>query len=221
MAINTFLSCPEDCDTDVLLPAISQDQDCTTWIPKDSQVGDLFIFPRLATLPDNWTEAGDWQFLLNNLDITNTTGKWLVGMGGVDPVEIELTELPKKKARVSGRKYVLTFEIPNLGQLMYDFLRHFQCNWTDFVFFFRTVGGRLFGKDGGISPSFCDVDFPLEEPRDGTETAIVTIIFYADGAADRADGTDLIDVLDTMGPWIDPDGEPWVTPDGDWWIVPG
>jgi hypothetical protein len=218
MAINTFLSCPDDCDDDLLLPGIPQDQDCTNWYPKDSQVGDLFLFPSTAPKPSDWTDPNTWSGTINNVDTSNAAGKWIVGEGGVDAVQITLLSLPKKKERVTGRTFVLSFEIDHLSGSMYAFLRAFQCGWTNFTFFYRTVGGRLFGADGGIIPISVDVDFPLDEDREEFETAVVGITFEADATPDRVDGSGLDDVLATLNPWITPDGDEWVTPDGDAWV---
>lgn len=218
MAINTFLSCPDNCDDAFLLPGIPQDQDCTNWLPKDSQVGDLFIFPTTAAKPSDWTDPATWGGTLNNSDETNTFGKWIVGEGGVEAIQLTVLDLPKKKERVTGRTYLLSFEVEHLTEAMYEFLRVFQCGWTNFTIFYRTVGGRLFGADGGIIPIAVDVDFPLEDGRDDFETAVVGITFEADGTPDRVDASDLDDILSQINPWITPDGDEWVTPDGDAWV---
>lgn len=215
-ARNLFLTCPEDCDEDFLLPGLTTDQDCFDWVPKDSQVSDLFLFPNTAALPTDWTDLTTWAGLISNSDTNNQAGKWVVGEGGLEVARVTLLELPKKKEKVTEKEYLLFLEIDNLNPPMYAFLRKFQCGWTDFVFFFLTLGGRLFGKEGGIKPSAVDVDFPLEEDRDGYETAVIAITFISDGSPDRTD----VDpgVLEEEYPWITPGGDSWITPGGDEWV---
>lgn len=218
MAINTFLSCPDNCDDDLLLPGIPQDQDCTNWLPKDSQVGDLFIFPKTAPKPSDWTDPATWAGTLNNLDTSNAAGKWLVGEGGVEAIQLTILDLPRKKERVTGRTYLLSFEVDHLNPNMYEFLRAFQCGWTAFTIFYRTIGGRLFGAAGGIIPIAVDVDFPLDDGREEYETAVLGITFEADASPDRVDAEDLDEVLEQLHPWVTPGGDEWTTPGGDPWV---
>lgn len=218
MAINVFLDCPDNCDDDLLLPGIEQEQDCTNWLPHDSQVSDLFIFPVGSPLPSDWTDPLTWAGLINNLDETNGAGKWVVGEGGIQTTEIIVLDQPKKREKVTGRTLLLSFEVQNLTPNMYTFLRALQCGWTNFTFYYRTVGGRLFGSaNGGISPAQVDVDLPLEDNRDEFETAVIGIQFETDATPDRTD-SNLDDVLMQEHPWITPGGDPWVTPDDDSWI---
>lgn len=190
MALINFLTCPSDCDTDVLLPAISQDQDCTTYVPKDSQVCDLFIVPSGAPDPFDWTDptAPEDAATIDNTEALNAAPKRLVGEGGVAVPEKQIIEYPKKKSRISDRDYTLTMRFRNLTDTMYAFLRQFQCGWTNFTFYYGTVGGRLFGKEeAGIPVLRVDVDFPLGEGRDDKEEAVLTITWNADGDPDRWD----------------------------------
>lgn len=188
MALINFLTCPEDCDTDILLPAISQDQDCSTWVPKDSQVCDLFIVPSGAPDPFDWTTPATPAdgATINNAEALNAAPKRLVGEGGIAVPEKRIIDYPKKKSRIADRDYTLQMRFRNLTDEMYAFLRKFQCGWTNFTFYYGTVGGRLFGKQAaGIPVQRVDVDFPLGEGRDDKEEAIVTIIWNADGDPDR------------------------------------
>jgi hypothetical protein len=188
MALINFLTCPEDCDTDVLLPAISQDQDCSTWVPKDSQVCDLFIVPTGAPDPFSWTVPATPAdaTTIDNTEALNAAPKRLVGEGGIAVPEKRIIEYPKKKSRIADRDYTLQMRFRNLTDEMYAFLRQFQCGWTNFTFYYATVGGRLFGKqNAGIPVQRVDVDFPLGEGRDDKEEAILTIVWNADGDPDR------------------------------------
>jgi len=69
--INSYLNCPTNCDTSVLLPAISQEQDCTSYPQKDSQVCDLVIQPDGADAPFAWTVPTAPTLVVGGIDNTN------------------------------------------------------------------------------------------------------------------------------------------------------
>ena len=55
------------------------------------------------------------------------------------------------------------------------------------LFDFTTVGGKLFGKDGGISPVKFALDFLLEEGEENCEKWSITISWKSLTAPDRFD----------------------------------
>jgi hypothetical protein len=88
--INSYLNCPTNCDTSVLLPAISQEQDCTSYPQKDSQVCDLVIQPDGADEPFSWTVPAAPTVValaIDNTEALNAKSKRIVGTGGVDAPE--------------------------------------------------------------------------------------------------------------------------------------
>jgi hypothetical protein len=185
---NDFISCPADCDTEFVFPAIPVDQSCSTYEQPFSQVCDLVIQPTGAAAPFDFTTPATPTVVsseIDNTDATNAKSKHLVGEGGVAVPEKDIGEYPKRQTRITNRVYTLVLNIKNLSDSMYEFLRGLQCGPTNFTFYYGTVGGRLFGPDGGIEPSSIDVDLPLGEGRDDKEIGTITITWDADGDPDR------------------------------------
>lgn len=188
--MNTFLTCPADCDTALTLGAIDVNQDCTSYQQKYSQVCDLIITPDSANAPLDWTGAPTVAAVageVDNSDVTGAKSKWLVVEGGVPVPEKVTDEYPKRKSKTSFRVYTLTATVKNLSDEMYAFLRQLQCGDTSFVIWYANVGGHVFGGANGIDIASIDVDFPLSDGRDDKESAIITITWDADGDPDRGD----------------------------------
>lgn len=184
---NTFLSCSSDCDAELLFPAIPAEQDCTNYSVELSQVSDLYIIP---------TGAGDifasWSTTptavanaIDNTEALNAKAKWLVGIGGIGAPEKATTEYPKLKSKTTSRVYTLEMTILQMTGGMYEFLRKMQCGTTSFKFYYADIAGFVFGKAGGITPSFVDVDFPKGAGNADTNRAVLTLKFEADGDPDR------------------------------------
>lgn len=219
------IDCP-NCDDEFFLPAIEADQDCDFDIV-ESQICDLILYPTGSILPD-WMDRQSFCDSIDNNSEDNTKGRWLVGEGGVAVPEKDILQLPKGVEIINKRTYSLTFTIKNVSDLMYDFLRHLQCGDTDFVFFFKTIGGRLLGSNVGIIPRSIDVDFPLGEGREDTESAIITITWRSKTDPDRisefSDGTKVSQfdfsqcnegIDDFIPLWSTEDNEVWSTEDNE------
>lgn len=182
--MNTFLACPADCDTALTLGAIDTNQDCTSYAQKYAQISDLIIKPDAANAPLNWTGAPTVAAVAGEIDNTNTDGtksKWLVGEGGIVAPDKVVDEYPKRKTKVNFRTYTLTFNVKNLGDDQYDFLRQLQCGSTDFKIWYANVGGHIFGGANGIDILSIDCDFIYSEDRNAKEIATVTITWESDG----------------------------------------
>lgn len=186
--MNTFLTCPADCDTALVLGAIDVNQDCTSYQQKYSQVCDLIIMPDGATAPLDWTSAPTVAAVSGAVDNADTVGgksKHLVGEGGIAAPEKIADEYPKRKTKVNFRVYTLPFVVKNLSDDQYEFLRQLQCGNTDFKIWYANVGGHIFGGANGIDITSIDADFPLSEGRDDKESATVTVTWEADGDPER------------------------------------
>ena len=88
---------------------------------------------------------------------------------------------------VINRTHTLTLELYTFGDATYDYLRKLQCNKVKPLFDFTTVVGKLFGKDGGISPVKFALDFLLEEGEENCEKWSITISWKSLTAPDRLD----------------------------------
>lgn len=202
--MNSFLSCPTDCSTPLLLPAIEQVQNCTNYKQAFSQISDLIIVPDGAPDPLDLTGAPDAALVaasIDNMNVDNTKSRHIVGEGGVAAPEKITDEYPKRQSRTVFRTYTLTFNIKNLTDAQYEFLRALQCGWTGFSFYYANVGGHLFGDAGGILPASVDVDFPLAEGRDDKEIATLTITWDADGDPPRYNKPADMDSLSGISPF--------------------
>ena len=188
-AINvSLITCPDDCTDVNLLPAIPEDQVCTSYEQTLSQVSDLFIIPYVAAdiFSDFGTDdAANVTDTIYNADTTNAYAKWLVGIGGVAEPEATIDEYPKLQRKISERLYTLTFRVLNLVQAQYDFLRMLQCGDTSITFYYRDLGGYTYGVRGGLMPESVDVDFPMGEGNDDKSVGIITLKWYAAGDPDR------------------------------------
>lgn len=186
MSLNNFLSCPNDCGTVILLPAIPSNQGCTAYTLEFSQVCGVLILPTGAALPSDWEDPDDWEDAIDNTNTNNTKGKYLVGEGQVPPPELDEVEYPKRLIRVVNRRYRLEIDVDDVSSATYDFIKDFQCGFTDFVFWIETVSGYLFGGSAGISPSFTDAQFPLNGGRDDKMFGKLIIEWDADGDPPRS-----------------------------------
>lgn len=179
--------CPADCDDVLTFPAIPEEQDCTSYDLLLSQVSDLYIKPNGATNP-----LGSWSTTptavsgaIDNTDTTNAKCKWLVGEGSIgEPTEV-IGEYPKRKKKVTERVYQLVFNVKNLVDAQYNFLRAMQCGATDFTFWYGDLADKIFGLSGGIAPEFVTVRFPKGGGKDDKSQATLILEWTADGDPER------------------------------------
>jgi hypothetical protein len=192
--INSFTTCPADCATDNLLPAILAIQDCASYEQVKSQVHTLYIMPQVggvasadpftnfATTPTATAGA------VVNTNTDNTKAKFLVGDGGVgEPTEVVL-DYPMNQEKVIERDYPLTFNIRNLSAAQYDLLKKIQCGNTDFTFYYASGMSTtqwVYGKQGGIVPKKVTVTFPKGAGKDDRDFAVIKINWLATGDPDR------------------------------------
>lgn len=162
----------EECETcEFCFPPIQNEQDCTTYPQRDSQVCEVVMVPLTAPDPFTWTTGAPVYVNdgIDNTEILMAKAKRLVGEGGVDVPQKSVSTLPRNRQSVERRLYTLTLRIYNTGGNMFALIRHFQCHWKLFRFYFLTVGGRMFGPAGGIKPLFTDATMPLEGGRGSKE----------------------------------------------------
>lgn len=183
--MNSFLDCPTDCD--LTLGPVEVYQDCIAYKQRLSQLCGLIILPDEADLPADWTDAQQWALVLDNSITGNEKGRYLAGEGEVDEPEADETNYPKREIRITKRLYTLDFTVKNLSDIQYEFLRQLQCGWKGFRFWYETLGGRLLGGAGGITPFFVDAVIPYDGGRSDKERGEIMIQFESDGDPDRAD----------------------------------
>jgi hypothetical protein len=188
---NRFLLCPADCDEGLQLGPLDDVQDCTDYPLYESQICDLIIMPNTATTnPFTWADASPYECVVDLEQIVNSSidglfSKKFSGIGGVPDPELIRANYPKKKSKVTGRTYTLTFDVLNVTDDQYFTLRQLQCGWTGFHFWFVTLGGFIFGGEFGIEPKDVDATFPHDAADGAYDKCTVKIIWEADGDPDR------------------------------------
>jgi hypothetical protein len=192
--INSFTTCPADCDDDNLLPAIPAIQDCPSYAQDRSQVHTLYLMPQVAGVssPDPFTNFATTPTVtalaLDNTGTTNVKAKFLVGEGGIAEPTETILEYPMLQEKVTERQYQLVFTVKNLVQAQYDFLLQMQCGNTDITFYYASgmdANQWVYGKQGGIVPKKVTVSFPKGAGKDDRDSAIIKIDWWASGDPDR------------------------------------
>jgi len=182
-----------DCD-DVLCPdgtlgALSpQTENCND--VNLSEVNSIILkHPTLGDNITNWgpaLAAGD--FNIDNADATDVAQKQIFVTGGVaEPEETEVT-LNGFQTVTLNKTFTLSAEFYSDGsQLTYDYLRKLECNKVKPDFWFTTMGGKIFGKDGGITPSKFSLSKVLEQGEESVEKWVMNIQWKALTSPDRYD----------------------------------
>jgi len=182
-----------DCDTlacpDGALGAMSvQTEDCND--VNLSEVNSIiWIHPTLGSGIDNWGSvltAGD--FNIDNSDATDLAQKQIFVTGGVaEPEETEVT-LNGFQTVTLNKTFTLSAEFYSDGsEITYDYLRKLECNKVKPKFWFTTMGGKIFGKDGGIIPSKFSLSKVLEQGEESVEKWVMNIQWKALTSPDRYD----------------------------------
>ena len=166
--LEEFAGCPA---CNFCFPPIANEQDCTNYRQRDSQVCEVIMVPLAADDPFTW-DTGEPVYTANAIDNTETLlrkAKRIVGEGGVSVSEKAIISLPRNRQITERRLFTLSLRIKNTGGNQFDFIRQFQCGWKLFRFYYLTTGGRMFGVQGGLKPLFVDADAPLEGGRGSKE----------------------------------------------------
>jgi len=192
--VNSFTTCPSDCDDDNLLPAIPEIQDCANYEQVRSQVHSLWIMPQVGGTPsaDPFTNFATTPTVtagaVDNTETDNTKAKYLVGEGGIaEPAETVL-DYPLLTEKVVDRQYELAFTVKNLVAAQYEFLQQLQCGNIDLTFYYGSGMGSTqwaYGKQGGIAPKKVTVTFPKGAGKDDRDLAIIKLTWLATGDPDR------------------------------------
>lgn len=187
----SLITCPTDCATDNLWPAIPADQDCPSYEKTLSQVSELIIVPDTATdIWDDWTgDYPDPVFTLGTIDNTagdNTAAIRIVGIGGVAEAEETLLQYPKLQEKVDEETYTLNFRVLNMSNAMNDLFDKLECGALNFTFFYIDLSDYVYGFEGGIVPYSVDVQRPHGAGNDDRLFADIIITWKATNEPDRA-----------------------------------
>lgn len=189
-AINSFITCPDDCADQNLWPATPETQDCPDYEQDNSQIHTLYMIPVEASdIFSSWSSTpAVVADTLDNTQADNSTAKFIVGEGALPAAEKITLDYPFQQTKVVERTYNITFNVKNLVATQYEFLRKVQCGTLNFTFYYASGFGPnnwVYGKEGGITPSMVDVDFPKGGGKDDRDMAVITLQFKAKGDPDR------------------------------------
>lgn len=184
--INTFTSCPADCDDVVLMPAVPVEQDCTSYPRYLSELGDLIIrwtgatdpFAAFATTP-TYVAAS-----IDNANADNTKSKRLSIVGNVAVPSAEDVPYPKQLTKKGKKLFTGRFDVYQLDDGTYSMLQLMDCGATNFTFYY-TDEHWVYGKQGGIVPASVSVEYPQNAGANNYAVATIVITWYGDTIPDR------------------------------------
>lgn len=177
------------------LQVLPEDVDCLP-LPRQSQIVGLIMLPLGAALPSNWADADAFLERLDNTDTTGLKGRYMLGIGSVEPATDLLVSLGRNHEHIAVKKWTLNFA-PQIGYAaQYRFLQSLQRSQRNFRFWFATLGGRLLGGDQGIRPEFVTANVSYPGGTDDTETAAISIRWSSCAEPPRSNAADGIFNLD-------------------------
>jgi len=189
MANNIFsIDCTAiPCGTGLLPAADPSSQFCDENLFQ-SEINSLILFNKDlgAGGPTNWGPAiAALDFDIDNTDATDVKQKRFFGKGSLAASEPQTITTNDFNQVVLSRTFTLTFQVYDIGTATYDYFRSIQCSTVRPQVDFTTVGVKLYGKDGGITPTSFDADIILEEGEDSVESITITITWKGKTAPDR------------------------------------
>jgi len=178
--INTWtdITCPSGCGASLNYGDLPSNPNCTV-SPPLSQVSDIVIQPDSASAPFTFSgdDATQVSGEIDNTNTTNTKSKHLVVRGSVGDPEETIYNGPKGARIITKRRYTVEAEIAMTDNKIYDFLRQLQCGEDNFVFWYGTQGGYLFGGSTGISPALINARLPKNGGDEDVEVGTILLEF--------------------------------------------
>lgn len=176
-------------------PVLPEDAECLP-LPSYSQVAGLIMLPLGAALPTDWTDATELLDVIDNTDTTGAKGRMFLCTGGIEQAsDIDVT-LGRGNVRTVRRAWTLEALPTWFEDNQYAFLRHLQRRnnraWRIWII---TKGGRLLGGDTGIRPHFITGGMAYGAGKDDREQVRLTIRWFGDVDADRANVPDILSGL--------------------------
>lgn len=179
-----------DCDTlqcpDGTLGAMNpQTEDCND-IDLSEVNSIIWTHPTLGDIITNWGAAlAATDFNIDNSDATDVAQKQIFVTGGVAEPEETTVTLNGFQTVTLNKTFTLSAEFYSDGALTYDYLRRLECNKVKPKFWFTTMGGKIFGKDGGITPAKFGLSKVLEQGEESVEKWVLNIQWKSLTSPDR------------------------------------
>lgn len=162
-------------------------QDCNGNI-NQSEVNSIILWhPTLGSGPTAWPPLAPTDFNIDNTDITDVAQKQIFGQGDMPLPEFQSVVTNNFNSVDIAGTFTLNFDIFDVGATSYNYLRKLQCATVKPYFIFSTVGGYLYGKDGGIVPTQFRLSPVLERGEESVEKWTCTITWKSRTAPDRVE----------------------------------
>lgn len=180
-----------DCDTitcpDGALGAMNAiDQNCAGNVNQSEINSLIWWHPTLGTDPTtNWPSPLVGDFSINNANATDVDQKRVFGQGDIPaPDNLKVTTNDFNSVSLN-KTYTLNFDVYDIGNNTYDYLRKIDCSKVKPKFLYTTVAGFMYGKEGGIQAIDWDIAFINERGEGSVERCQITLKFKGKTAADR------------------------------------
>lgn len=139
--------CSANCEEQDL-PIFSVD-DCNTEILK-SGINMLLFAKVSADSLDDWQNPAEWATRLSNSSTNANAIRYIKGTGALPEATVQTITYQVNKTKNIGKTRTLTFTVEEANLTIHDLFRHFECG-GQYRWWFRTVGGRLYGGNDGIT----------------------------------------------------------------------
>ena len=152
-----------------------------------SEVNSIILWhPTLGTAPTNWGPSiAASDFDIDNTDATDAKQKQIFGQGDMPTQEFQSVITNNFNEVDIAATFTLNFDIFDVGAATYDYLRKLQCATVKPYIIFTTVGGKMYGKDGGIVPTQIRLSNVLERGEESVEKFQLVITWKSRTAPDR------------------------------------
>lgn len=146
----------------------------------------ILVHPTLGTPILNWgTGLVVGDFDIDNTDATNVKQKRFFVSGEMaEPDDKFVKTNSFNQVKMNGL-YTLTADLYTLPIATYDYFRKIACGKVRPQLYFTTMGGKIFGKDGGITCSKISANIVLGTGEDSIEMIKLVFEWYALNSPDR------------------------------------
>jgi len=158
-------TCPTDCDS--VLPDVEFDE-CNPET-NDGQIYKLYI-TNLGNPFVDVTNLAEWNSRLAQTGGAADSIRTLHVIGSKPVPTSEEKEISLGRKINSKKTHIVNFSIDETNQTNHDMLRQMECG-ANFLFWYETSGGLLFGGNDGIEGSFI---LDMEIPESETEFLVYT-----------------------------------------------
>lgn len=151
-------TCPDDCES--TLPIVEFDE-CAPEV-NDGQIYKIYVTNIGNPLVDV-TDPVEWALRLDNSDPAPDKIRTLHVIGSKPVPASDEKEISLGRKITSKKSHTVPFKIDETNQINHDFMRSMECG-GNYLFWYETSGGLIFGGNDGIVGSFLvDMEIPEAE----------------------------------------------------------